>query len=479
MTTASVSLPAMRKTLNAALIKGAQQALNDLNDHKEELQLLRHVYNTEGAVNVENSEVVGDLAEEAVNDVKGTVANVHKLMSAFVKYARGTEALIKRAGEESEMTEEAKCKCPGDKCKCGDKECKGCKECKEDKEDKKEDKKEKKDKNDADLGFADLGLPEEGGLEGGLEDEGLPDDPEGLEAYLSELSGDEEPPLEEDEEISVSEEEDIGDANTTIQFEGGEPSELTTDEPVEGLIGEASSDKLAAMRNKIAQKGVAFSDMLQKAHPGGGVTTKLDTKPTGDLGRVETLTEAHDKFMQVANAPPQVRKAAEDIQRLVQAGKIDPEGDFPALIAQGLDPQAVAYWKKLWGEASDSESSQYVNDLVKDYQSKKSEEEMSKYRVKTARAYELAHEMSQRGIIGSNREAISVQVNELMDFSDKNFAHLKATVERYPLKKIASIPNVGYPQDSMMGADLPAVPAVDSSGNLTADLDAAFKGRRY
>jgi len=419
--TASVSLPAMRQTLNKALIKGAQQALSDLSDHKEELQLLQHVYNTDGAVHAENQEVVSDLATDALKDVQSTVADVHMLMSAFVKYAKGTEALVKRAEEEIGMTTEI-------------------------------------DANEAvDIGF---------------EDDGLPDDPDALESYLAELS--EETP-EGEEEISV--EEDIDELKA---MQGPEGTELDgTPEEIGKALSEAASEDLATLRTKIAQKGVAFSDMLQKAHPGGGTTTALDVKPTGDLGKVEDLPEAHAKFMDVANAPPKVRQAAEDIQRLVVAGKIDPNSDFPALIAQGIDPAAVAYWKKMWGEAGDSESSQYVNELVKEYNTKKAEEEMGKYRVKVARAYELAHEMARRGYIGSNREAISEQVDELMDFSDKNFDHLKATVTRKPIKKSASIPDVGHPESVMNLVDS-AVPAVETSvGSLQNDLDAAFRNRKY
>ena len=466
MATASVSLPAMRKTLNQALVKGAQQAISDLSDHKEELQLLQHVYNTDGAVNTENSEVVSDLATEAVNDVKGTIANVYKLMSAFVKYARGTEALIKRAGEESEMTKSEKDDEKAEKAEKAEKKEKEDEKKEKEEKEEKEKKEEKDDKNDADI--ADINLA-------GLE----PDDPEALASYLEELSSEEDEPLE--DEISVSEDEDIGDA-VNIKFEGGEPAEATADtsQELEGLLGNASSENLAALRTKIAQKGVAFSDMLQKAHPSGGFTTDLDTKPTGDLAKVETLPEAHTKMMDVANAPPRVRKAAEDIQRLVQAGKIDPVADFPALISQGLDPQAVSYWKQMWGEAGDSESSQYVNDLVKEYHNKKAEEENTKYRVKVARAFELAHEMAQRGIIGGNREAISEQVSALMTFTDGNFEHLKATVGRYPLKKTASIPNVGYPSEVMMGSPDVALPAVETrTESLMNDLDAAFRNRKY
>jgi hypothetical protein len=465
--TASVSLPTMRKTLNSALIKGAQQALSELTDHQEELQLLNHVYSTDGAVKPENIEIVTDLAKEAIDEVNVTVANVHKLMSAFIKYAKGTEVLVKKANEETKMQKKAT--------ECEDKkeeEKKEKEEAKEEAKKEKEEEKEEKEKEEAKKEKEEKKEKKED--EDDASDIGCDDD---LDALLAELTSEEE-----QEEETLGElgseldlgSEDLGDIDMTIKDGVLEAKNITPEE-----LGKLNASKdISALRAKVAQKGVAFSDMLQKAHPSGGFTTKLDTKPTGDLAKVETLPEQHKRMMEVAEAPPRVRKAAEDIQRLVTAGKIDPASDFPALISEGLDPAAVAYWKKFWGEAKDAEASKFVNDLVKGYQAKKAEEEMTQYRVKVSRSYELAHEMAKRGMIGETREAVSKEAERLMKMADDNFEYMKDTVDRFPMKKTASIPNVGV-EESIMGSSL-VVPAVQTDAqDLTKKFEAAFRGKKY
>src|SRR5690606_8790986 len=44
---------------------------------------------------------------QAIKEAKETTANVYKLLSAFVKYAKGTDALIKKAHEEAKMAKRA------------------------------------------------------------------------------------------------------------------------------------------------------------------------------------------------------------------------------------------------------------------------------------------------------------------------------------------------------------------------------------
>ena len=78
----------------------------------------------------------------------------------------------------------------------------------------------------------------------------------------------------------------------------------------------------AELEAKLAAKSKDWSDMLQKAHPKGGETTQLDVKPEGDLAKVERLDETHDAMMDVATAPPRIRKLASDIQKFVELWEI-------------------------------------------------------------------------------------------------------------------------------------------------------------
>jgi hypothetical protein len=231
-------------------------------------------------------------------------------------------------------------------------------------------------------------------------------------------------------------------------------------------------------RMKVAQKGIQFSKILSEAHPGGGQTTQLDTKPTGDLAKVETLEETHNKMMDLAEASTKVRKDAQAINKFVLAGEIDPSVDFPGLIAQGLDKDAVSYWKKYFGEAKDHESSQFAADAVKEYNKKKAEAENETYRVKLARSYEVANEMVARGMLSGTREAIKEQVDALMQFSDFSFDKFASTVRRFNVKT-ASIPSIGV-HESILGVNEVMLPSAKPTNNdLLENLNAAFRGRKY
>src|SRR5580692_10109803 len=151
--------------------------------------------------------------------------------------------------------------------------------------------------------------------------------------------------------------------------------------------------------------------MLDKSDGLADGQTHLDTKPssnTGEakfpLGLVETPEESLKAMLEVARMPPKVRKEAEAIQRLVSEGKLDPK-DVDALVAEGLDKDAVSYWKKYYGEVDGG--SEFASELVKEHVKAEMEAEFGKYRVKLARAYELTYDMIDRGLCRNDRPAIS------------------------------------------------------------------------
>jgi hypothetical protein len=212
--------------------------------------------------------------------------------------------------------------------------------------------------------------------------------------------------------------------------------------------------------------------MLTKAHGKGGFTTQLDVKPTGDLAKVETLEETHKAMMDIANAPPKVRKQAEEIQRYVAAGQINPATDFEGLIAQGLDSDAVKYWKAYWGQSKDG-GSDFGAKLVQDYSNKKVAEEKEAYKVKVLRAFSLANEMAEKDMIGKDASSINTQVNEILAWNDENFESLKKIVARQSVvKKASALPQVG-----MLGVPDMIFPAPEAeSTDLKSKLEACFSG---
>lgn len=226
----------------------------------------------------------------------------------------------------------------------------------------------------------------------------------------------------------------------------------------------------AKVLEKIAKENDSLSKMLQEAHKGGGTTLKMDMKPTGDLAKVETLEETHKAMKDLAMAPPKVKKAAEDIQKLVTSGKIAAD-KVDELVKAGLDKDAVSYWKAFYGQSKDTASKEFASELTAEHVKAKMAAELDKERVKLARAYELSNEMARKGLISSERHAISQQVNELLSFNDEAFTSMQRYVDRMPAvtKQAFSVPQVG-----LIGEELISKQASDSSKNLVEELTLAF-----
>ena len=90
------TLNSLRKELNGALTTAMKEAIANLDDHVQELDMISGIYD-KGGVTEANQEFVSTIVDSAVNEAKTAIADGFKLMTAFVKYARGTSAIVKRA----------------------------------------------------------------------------------------------------------------------------------------------------------------------------------------------------------------------------------------------------------------------------------------------------------------------------------------------------------------------------------------------
>lgn len=494
--TASVSLGGVRKTLNAGMRKGMKQAQAEIEDMIDELKLIQRANSDK-----KSAGLVAELFKEANDDINKAKQGAYKMMASFVRYAKGVENMTKTAQinpikpgplpitapkPERLPTEPAKEPLPPATPKGP--EVPGWPE-----EPEIEPWKDVPDYQNADEAPAapahrdDVTYGDVSEGEGSNNPEKQP--PAGG-FKPNRAVGDSRlnpnrvprPPIE-----IGNPADDVADATATKKPDGSVDVEGSPEELKE-MLGVAASKGIKnmtrqerdALRVKLAQKGLQFSDMLQKAHPGGGFTTALDVKPEGDLAEVEDLPGVNKKMVDVALAPPRkVRQAAENIQRHVIAGTIDPKTDFPALIAEGLDPAAVSYWKKLWGEAHDPEASKWVSELVKDHQSKKASANEENLKVKVARAYELAYAMAERGLVQRDPRSLRQQADKVLNCSDESFTYLQETVSKIPVKK-ASIPDVGVQESSVITATDYLNPPLRSEGeDLKAQFDLAFAGRKY
>ena len=404
----SNSLNKMRKELNGALISSMKEAVAELSDHKSELDMISSMYDN-GTVG--NSAEVAAVVNEAIVDAKNAIANSYKLMGAFVKYARGTEALVKRAEMESMMSDDSS-----------------------------SDSSSGSDSSSADDLFAALGAPS---------DERKAEDANEADAAV--------PPGQTPAAVPPGQTPAAGQpAAASKPGQPGQPGHVTA----------STKEGRAALRAKIASE-MKFHPILHDAHPKGGETTELDVKPEGDLALVEDLVEVNDKMMDLAKASPKVRKEAEAIHQLVSEGKLA-KSDVDSLASHGVDKETVAYYKKFFSQVDGG--SEFATELVKEHAKAELEQEKALYRVKLARAYELAYDMVDSGLIARERSAISAQVDEVMKFNDESFESMKRVVAKHApslTKSASKIPQVGMLSNDPVSAEV-------GKEDLRSQLSAAF-----
>ncbi len=399
-------LQAQRKEINHELTEAFKTSLANLNDASKELDMIIKICER-NVVSSKDSEFVQEVFDGAFAEAKEALVTAGELCESFVKYARGSEKIIKQAQMESELSE----------------------------------------------------------MEGTLDGEDLPSAIEDVlnkikEEGSEDLASDSEDLANAEDGEDEDDEEDCGDANDAEDCDEDEDENdaditATKEEVSQGKVKANPGDKVtvkasldtkegrSAMRQKLASESVKFSPMLGEAHPKGGNKTLFKDVADG-LGNVEDLEEQHEKVLQVALALPKVKKEAEQINTLIAEGQISEE-DFPALIAEGVDKAAIEYWKKYYAE-SDKAGKEFADALTSEVKKSKASDELAEREVKIARAYELTYEMVARGLVNGDRNSIKEKVEELTQVNDQGFEAVKSLVASYkPVTKTASrLPANGY-----------------------------------
>lgn len=404
------SLNTMRKELNSALTDAMKETVAELAQHKEELDLINGLYEKD-AVSASNQTLVTAVTDDVVKETKKAVAEGFNLLSAFVKYARGTKALVKHAEFEAELDALAEG------------------ESMENDSHSSDDLMSLIQDTNADLDAVKDMMDEDCDLDGGVDDL----DENNLDAKPEELKN--------------------------LEVKPG------TEVHVVASANFDSKEGRSALRAKLAADALKVNPLLHDAHPKGGFTTELDVKPSADLAKVEDLEETHDAMMDLAQAPPKVRKEAEAINKLVSEGKLD-VSDLDALVAEGLDKDAVSYYKKFYGQVDGG--SEFASELVKEHAKAALEEQLNNFKIKMARAYELTYDMVSRGLCSSDNVSVSAQVEEIMTFNDASFDSLKRVVTKQaPVKVAGRMPQVG-----IIGSG--EITVAESDGDLFSQLSSAL-----
>jgi hypothetical protein len=434
----TANLSSLRRELNGGLISAMKESIANLQGHQEELDMIAKVYD-KGTVNSTNEGLVGSIVEDAFNEARTALADGFGLMTAFVKYARGTKAIVKRAEIEAELEALAE----GENTMSNETDSHAS-----------DDLMSLIQDTNSDLDAAKEMMSEDTGDE--LVEDGLGDvDVEALLADDNDLMA----KPEELKDLSVK-------PGTTVEVTASYDSAVGR----AALRAKLAADALGKYDDGQVQdmSKAKFSDMLDEADRLADGQTKLETKPSDNLGLVETLPEVNKAMMDLAKAPPNVRKEAEAIYRLVSEGKLDP-ADLDTLVAEGLDKDAVAYYKKYFGQADGG--SEFATELVKEHVKAQLEEELNKYRVKLARSYELVYDMVDRGLCHNDRNAISDQVDQVMKFNDDNFDSLKRVVAKHAptmRKDAGRMPQVGMIGSGEVNTSAPA------DEDMYSQLSAAF-----
>jgi hypothetical protein len=413
MPAATATLSRMRFDIHKTLLSSMRKTADLVQNQIDELHLVKDLYDNK-AVTEENRSYIDTLSTDTISDANHVLADATECLDGFVRYARGTESLEAVAS-----------------------------------------------------------------LEARGDDEGNPAEQQIL-AELKELVN-----LEEGEhkEHAMAAASDSNNGNTVAVTKDqlGSLPQAPADTKFE-LKNTATFDLTTregrtAYRAKLATESIKWNPMLAEFHKYTDDTTQLDVKPEGDLGKIEKIEEIHSKMMDVAEAPPKVRKDAEEILKMVKAGAITHE-EVPNLVAHGADPAAVAYYMQMWKPVDGG--SEFAKGLVKEHAKAAAEKEISDYKVKVARAYDMAYQMADRGMCGTEPSVLAAQVEEILSYNDESFNSLKRIVAMAPsraIKKEASrVPMIG-----MIGSGDPISAQLPSGepDDLYSSLTKAFAGRKY
>ncbi len=384
----TAALHKMRKELNPALLQACKEAVASLDDHAQELDTIVAMHD-KGAVNKANSEFVGSLVQDAIVEAKEAFADSFSLLNGFARYARSTKAIVKRAKQEAELNK---------------------------------------------MAHGDDMTGQANGLMAMVDEVAPAMDAEASEAEAFDAM------MASDLAASSMDSNDavmMPDAAKAAEFAKANPTV-----PVEVKLADTKAGR-AALRAKLAGE-MKWNPMLAEFHKHIDDGPDFDVKPSEGFDKVEPIEDIHDRMMDVATTPVKVRKMAEDIQRLIVKGEIK-ASELPQLVANGLDGDAVKYWKQFYGQAG-SEGSQFASELVKEHVKAQLEEQMSVYRTKLARAFELAYDMVERGMVSNAKSSINEQVDSIMKWNDDGFESMKRVIaNRAPnnVKTAGRMPQVG------------------------------------
>lgn len=451
-----IELQKMQKKVGRDVLGGMKKVAQELEDRISELQMIQTLNDNKDQVSPSELGLVQEYATDVCSETREALANSKVMFESFIKYADGTKNLIARAKNELVCLKKTAqdVHLPGDTIKPQVQHVPPPKP----------------------------GTPEFDRLNNVAKGHATaywaaPPGPEGDAARAHAAA------LFEASNFGMAGLPDQSKADDMVTQDSNDAQMVMTDGTKVNLTGDelakvnkaskkpdlTTKEGRASYREKLAQQALEFSKILKDAHPQGGHTPG-NVRGEKDLAHVEDQLEQHKKVMEVLmKTPAHVKSAAEEINKLVVEGKINPTNDFQSLMAQGLDPEAVKYWKQYYGEVDAGTG--FASELVKEYHEKKAAEAQSTYEVKLSRAYDITNQMVRKGMISDDKTAVSEQVKEILNFNDSGFESFKRWVEKQTTDKQASMPRVGMLDNHF--SDVPMKKSA-SSPELSSQLDALW-----
>lgn len=385
--------------LTASLVSLSREVYAELDRSADELALIVEYFNKAASLSTEKKEELNKIATDAVADGKALLEEADTILAVAGKVPAGLKAFqekqkAKKKGDDKDKDE-----------KKSDKKDK--KEDKAEKKDKKEDKKEKKDDKKKDKKKSKKAE---------------------LVEMLLKIAQEE---SDEEEIVATAEKDDL---DAEMDELGLLPKNDAADEEMCGMCGLAMDKEhmcTASVKNELVREALAARKLKREAllkaaedkkyevtpdthglqgeaHKGSEANpaTQLDNKPAGDGAVIEGIDKIHDAMVDAAEAAP--------------TGKVG-------------------------GAVVDVKEAEIKAALESDLKAKKAEEDKTKFRVKLRRAYDLGLQMQEKGMVSRTKEALDMQVDEIMKFDDQAFESYKRVVANTNAVKTASVKNIPQP----------------------------------
>ncbi len=377
----------------------------ELDRSADELALLAEYFQKSASLSDAKKTELNKLAAEAVADGKALLEEAETILAIAGKVPPGLAAFQKKKEEAKGKGKDKKEDKKEDK-----KDAK--KDKKEDKKDEK--KKDKKKSKKAELAEALLKLATEIAAEDEGEDLVATAEADEMDKDMKELGL--------LPENAADDKEDCGMCGAAMDAEHACTASSAKDELVREALAARKAKREALLKSAEEKKYDVTPDMhghIGEAHKGHeNPTTELDVKPAGDGAMVEGVDKIHDDVMDAAEAAPTGKQGSSDVEVK--------EAEIKAA-------------------------------LEIDLKVKKAEEDKTKFRVKLRRAYDLGLQMQEKSMISRTKEALDVQVDEIMKFDDLAFESYKRVVSNtnavVKTASTKSVPQVGVREDNSSPED--------------------------